>query len=254
MKYFFFIASVLLLFIRCSSEKAEQIHFDLVIDDKPESYDTLMSPDQPRDVLDTFNFEGMISDAIQLDSVEYLDSVKGIYYKIVFPETSSITVNQRIRRDSKFFKKEFLKDVEENLREDTIFPNVGSSFDVRVVGAFENDSIISIALSYYQYVSPSVHGYLEYKVYNYDKRRRRFVKFNEILKMESEDDWSSFETLIVDRLPYIDQSVMSLAELKVNIYQDTFFMNFNNYEICSYAGGAPRIPLRRSDLKAWAKF
>lgn len=202
--------------------------------------------------MDAFEKEDALSsnvcDWYCLKSIEYVDSRVHCDVRIDLPSTRSWKINSAIKKELFAQRDDFLSTLENSNYKNAPFVKQGviSDFHATLLSANDDGKFLSFCYSVGYYSAGAAHGMHKLHSLNFDKGTGRRITFNDYFQLETSED----SLLILDLIrSYHGQNGIHLGnvyEFDFNLQQDYITLNFDAYEIASYAYGTPRVPLNRA--------
>jgi len=186
-----------------------------------------------------------------LKTVNYIDTNLNCEVRIDLPNTSSWQINAVIKKELFAQRDHFLADLNEmnKINEPFIGNGVSNDFSALLLAANQDDEFISFCFSVFYYSAGAPHGMPMFYSFNFDKRTKRRITFNDYFHVETSEDSLLLLDLIRSYYGATGLHLSNVYEFDFNLQQDFVTLNFDAYEITGYAGGTPRVPLNREMIE-----
>jgi len=181
--------------------------------------------------------------------VDYDSAVNCSIY-VDIPNTSSFRLNAMMKRSLSKYKDDFLSKLRQ-LNEDVnpfIIKGMYSDYRAQLISAFEDSTHISFCFSIEDYLAGTPHGKHFYQSFNYDKRSKSLITFNDLFSIQSPEDSTLMCDLIKATIGEEGLDPFGIYEYDFNLNSEFIVFNFDDYEIAPYVYGSPRVPLNRQAL------
>lgn len=191
--------------------------------------------------------------------------------KISYPKLYNLSnkavenkINNDIKKTIELLKAPFMKDSKENLNNtEPSFPNNDLSLGFDTI--YMSKDIVSILLSESTYFSGAAHSNYEMISLNYDLKTGNRIKLKDMFKPNTNylkvlSDYSIKDLVKrIDNFEKDNEWIKTGAAPKLenfnsfNITKDSLIINFQNYQVTSYANGPQEVKIPFSALKAILK-
>jgi len=180
-----------------------------------------------------------------LDTIDINDSKRNAETFIIQPISGFKYIDKVISKEILKQKKEFIKNVDEVLKEyEECITSVKSTFRVVPLSVYQDNKITSIKLDFGYYVCAGFHGYSTFESFNFDNKTLKRLTLYDYLNLKTEKDKNDLKLLIANTIDEKQHShgkeiimEFNLKNINFNIEKDTISFNFSDYEIGSYSEG-----------------
>ncbi|XOV68884.1 MAG: hypothetical protein ACFHU9_06805 [Fluviicola sp.] len=181
--------------------------------------------------------------------VEYEEAVE-CSVLIDIPSTSFCRMNVAIRKSLNKYKEDFLKHLHEIdvLNNPFRMDGIYSDFRAHLISAFQDSQYVSFCFRISDYAAGSVHGMHQYETFNFEKSSGKRIIFSDLFSVDSASDSVLMCDLITESIGMGPLDHISVYDYDFNLNDKYIVLNFDAYEVGSYAFGTPRAALDRKAM------
>lgn len=197
-----------------------------------------------------------IPKGIYLDSFQISIPSKALTVEIVLPKLEDkrlIIANRHLSSMINEEKKWFIKSIDQSLSEDDwmLEAKRGNFFRVWTQEIYKSTDFVSYLLVKETYFAESSHPKAEYISFNFDLNKQKIIEFSNFFKIKNDNDKAKFIDKINSRINDKSLSVEEFYEFDFNFNERKIFINFDDYEIASYAYGLQRSEIDKNELSSF---
>lgn len=191
---------------------------------------------------------------IRLDTLSMKDSAANCEVLIVthvcnIPEFDTCVKNELLKQKDQFIEN-LLKP---KFSPDETHPPFISSFMASPSSIYSDRKIVSYSFTVFNYMAGAAHPMTYYYSFNFDKKKKTKIGFNDCFRLTSKTDTTALLDIINKAINRKGVSLDSIYELDFNFIKDTISFNFDCYEVACYAEGIIQGKVAVKDLKPFLK-
>lgn len=171
---------------------------------------------------------------------------------IDIPSTSFWRMNVEIRKSLNKYKEDFLRHLHEIdvLNSPFRLDGIHSDFRANLISGFEDSLYVSFCFRISDYAAGSVHGMHQYETFNFEKSSGKRLTFSDLFSVKTASDSMFMCDLITESIGMGPLNHISVYDYDYNLNEEYLVINFDAYEVGSYAFGTPRAALNRRAMFA----
>lgn len=194
-----------------------------------------------------------IKNDFYVDSIRMKDEKLQITYDINVPIFKSDSIfTSIIKNKVQTHKQKFTDRVAVLIAEDsTMLNSVGSFFSASPVSINVDSSFASVCYIISTYFAGNVHGLTIYTSFNFDRKLKCLIDFENYFTLSSHIDSITMDDLINKAINRPSIGINKIYKMDFSLIKDSISFNFCDYEIASYAEGIIQAHVSRQLLEPY---